>query len=682
MRQDDPLRSRKAARWDELERSGVSPDEATRRVEQEFASASPSPPSAPALPAARGPAAAESTRTRTPQLATIKDAGLTFKQEAGGLARSLIRGASYGFGEELESLGALIPGGETQPERLQRIRGEMAEYRKARPGVALGAELTGGLATGLPGLARAAATRGVAGLGARALRGAAGQGALAGAGEAEGGLGARTAGAVTGGVTGGLLGGVLGRGAQAVRTRSARGGPADVGAQFVRELMGQGKLRPGPLRQEAAQMAQIAPETRMADLLGEGGQRAARGQAGLGGEAGQQIGERMRTRYAERPARMQEVLTRSTGKTPENLVETLDEFRAVRKELADPLYAEAYRHPPIVDDAIESLISTRPALRQAERDAQESLANRGIQMPTVDTPEGPVAARTPEYLDYMKRALDDMIYLGRRPGEGGLGRTKLRDLQGLRAEFVERLDNVIPGYSEARAAYAGETALIQAMEEGAEFATKRTKATEVKAATKAFSESEREMFQRGYLDNLRQRIDEDKLKPAELRSPAFADRVTAVFGDKTPAVLDGLSAELRLMQTAGMVEAGSRTAPLAVDIERAAEPATRLGRGLMLGRAAVRDPLALAARSVDLLAEPLSAAARQSRRGARTEALLTSAADVGPLLDRVQRDVLSQRAGQRARQRVGQQAGPRIGRVAGQQLVRGLFAPTVFDEEP
>lgn len=41
MRQNDPLRSQKADRWDALVNSGISPSEATQRVEQEFASKRP-----------------------------------------------------------------------------------------------------------------------------------------------------------------------------------------------------------------------------------------------------------------------------------------------------------------------------------------------------------------------------------------------------------------------------------------------------------------------------------------------------------------------------------------------------------------------------------------------------------------------------------------------------------------
>lgn len=598
---------------------------------------------------------------------------LTLKQEAQGAARSVARGAFFGFGEELESLPYLLPGGETREEALKRIRGEMAQYSEARPAVSTALEVAGGLATGPAGVVRSA---GKAGLrealkyGAkRVATGAVGQGALSGAGEAEGGVVNRLAGATIGAATGGVAGTVLGKAGRMVGERVARGGPKDVGAQFAADLMQTAKTRPATVRQEAARLAQIAPETRLADITGEAGQRAVRGQAGFGGPAGEEVATAMRERFAGRPKRMQDVLTRSTGKTPENIVETLDDFRKARKAAADPLYEAAFANPPIVDETLEAFIEQRPSLKLAQQEAAVLMKEAGRPVQMIENAAGEtVPLRTPEFLDYMKGALDDILYKGKKPGEGGLGLRRLGKVQETRNEFVGMLDDRIPGYREARAAYAGDTALIQAMEEGADLAARRARSTEVKQVLDAMGDSEREMFQRGYLDTLRDRIDQDKLKPAQLRSPAFAKQVEAVFGGDAPAVLDGLAADIRLMETASMVQSGSRTAPTQVDIGRA-EARSRLGQAAMSARTAYRDPFTAAARGFDFLAEPFSSAAREARRGTRAETLLTPAAEIGPLLDRVQREIAAQRTGQA----VGQQIGRRTGRVAGQKSSAALF---------
>lgn len=650
MRQTDPLRSRKADRWDALTKSGVSPDEATRRVEEEFSSPQ--------------PAATKTTPSKP---------SLTLGEQAAGAVRSLMKGATYGLYEDLASLPYALPGGRTREEERQRIRGETAKYREANPGMAIAGEIVGGLATGPAGVVRSTGKVGLREAlkyGAkRAVSSGAGQGAIAGFGEAEGGVGNRLAGATVGATTGGLAGGVLGKAGRMVGERVARGGPKDVGANFAADLMQAAKTRPAAVRQEAARLAQIAPEARLADITGEAGQRAARGQAGFGGPAGEEVATAMRERFAGRPKRMQDVLTRSTGKTPESMVETLDDFRKSRKAAADPLYEAAFANPPIVDEALESFIEQRPSLKLAQQEAAVLMKEAGRPLQMIENAAGEaVPLRTPEFLDYMKGALDDILYKGKKPGEGGLGLRRLGKVQETRNEFVGMLDDMIPGYREARAAYAGDTALIQAMEEGADLAAKRTRSTEVKQVLDAMGDSEREMFQRGYLDTLRNRIDEDKLKPAQLRSPAFAKQIETVFGADAPAVLDGLAADLRLMETASMVQAGSRTAPTQVDIGRA-EARSRLGQAAMSARTAYRDPFTAAARGFDFLAEPFSSAAREARRGTRTETLLTPAAEIGPLLDRVQREMAAQRTGQA----IGQQIGRRTGRVAGQQSSAALF---------
>lgn len=623
-------------------------------------------------PSAARPAAAPARKATPPK------PSLTAGEEAAGLVRSLVRGATLGFGEDIESLGYLWPGGETPQQARQRIRGEMAKYSEARPVISTAAEIGGGLLTGGAGAVRSAGRVGVREALKRAAMSSAGQGALAGAGEAEGGIGSRLAGATVGAVTGGVLGGVAGKAGQKIAERAARGGAPDVGAQFASGLIKEAQMRPASVRAEASRLQQIAPESRFADILGEPGQRAARGQAGLGGEAGQTVATAMRERYAGRPKRMQDVLTRSTGKTPESMVETLDDFRKARKAAADPLYEVAFANPPIADEALETLIEQRPSLKLAQQEAAVLMKEAGRPVQMIQNAAGEtVPLRTPEFLDYMKGALDDILYKGKKPGEGGLGLRRLGKVQETRNEFVDMLDAKIPGYREARAAYAGDTALIHAMEEGADLAAKRTRSTEVKQVLDAMGESEREMFQRGYLDTLRDRIDQDKLKPAQLRSPAFAKQIETVFGDDAPAVLDGLAADLRLMETASMVQSGSRTAPTQVDIGRA-EARSRFGQAAMSARAAYRDPLAAAARGFDFLAEPFSAAAREARRGTRAETLLTPAAEIGQLLDRVQREMLAQRRGQQARQQIG----PRAGRIGAQQTTSALFGTPFQENQP
>lgn len=222
MRQNDPLRSRKADRWDALVNSGVSPGEATRRVEQEFA-------------------APEPQKTDPP---------LTLGQRAIGTARAGAQGLLAGFGEEIEALPRLIPGGESYGEAVQRIRGEMKQFSEAYPKTAMGAELLGGLATGVYGAGRAIAAKGLAKGVGKAIASDVGQGALSGAGAAEGDLRSRLQGALVGGTLGAAIPYVGGKAIRAVTPASRQIGEAAqagyAGAQRMAanaaERMGMGRV--------------------------------------------------------------------------------------------------------------------------------------------------------------------------------------------------------------------------------------------------------------------------------------------------------------------------------------------------------------------------------------------------------------------------------------------------------
>ncbi len=166
------------------------------------------------------------------------------KQFGKGLARSAAQGLAFGFGEELEALPYLLPGGETREEALKRIRGEMSEYRQTYPKTAIGAELVGGLATGLAGGARALAAktgaslarRGAAAAGRMAL-GNVGSSAIGGAGAAEGGLEDRLKGAATGAAIGVALPfglGVVGKAIPEAARRRVTEGAATVYGKGLR----------------------------------------------------------------------------------------------------------------------------------------------------------------------------------------------------------------------------------------------------------------------------------------------------------------------------------------------------------------------------------------------------------------------------------------------------------------
>ena len=592
-----------------------------------------------AMPAQRDIAPRESTRTpvATPrQQPTIKERPMGAGDIAKGAVRSAIgQGALFGFGEEIESALTGRP--------RQDIRGEMQEFREAYPKTAFATELAGGALTGGAG-----AARGAAGMAGRSLMRKAAEtaartaapAALAGAGQA--GEGSRTAGAVAGGIVGGTLGTL----AAPLTTRlssvfSRSGARPDAVAQEIGQLAQRANIPTTELGPRAARLSEVAPDARVMDVLGRPAVRRMRAIAALGDEPGEMVEQAMVERFAGRPERMQQALTRTTGKAAEDVLETADEIIRRRSQQADELYDVVRQNPPIQDDKLEALISSRPSLRRATQQAQNLAAEEGVRLPMLDTPDGPVPLRTPEFLDYTKRALDDMLYLGKMPGEGGLGRAEMSAVRKTKGELLTMLDNMLPGYKEARNAFAGETALKNALEEGAEASTKRAGPNELSRMVKEITtDSEREMFQRGYLDAMRQRIDAEQLKPGEIRTPKFAKALEAVFGeDDGSRIREALLEDVNLMQSASTIIAGSRTAPLAVDI---AEEATDTQPVMQAVRSFI-EPRRAFARGVGFLENLAYGQGRESTRAARAGAMLEPAEQIGPLLSRIAKEQEMQR---------------------------------------
>lgn len=280
-------------------------------------------------------------------------------------------------------------------------------------------------------------------------------------------------------------------------------------------------------------------------------------------------------------------------------------------------------------------------MRDAFKKAEALAAEDGVQLQYLDTPDGPVPVRTPEFLDYAKRALDDRLYKGKMPGEGGLGLTERRAIAKTRAEYLDMLDSMIPSYKEARDVFAGHTALKNALEDGADAATKRLDPRDVTRTVSAFTDSESEMFQRGYLDGLRTKIDAGQLRPNEIRTPRFSKMLNAVFGKNGATIQDALMADVQLMENAAQVVRGSRTSPMALDIAQEIGEKRPVASTL---RAAI-SPRDAAIRALGGIEERIQGGMTAKARGQRAETLMQPASQIGPILDALTKEAQAKARG-------------------------------------
>lgn len=554
-----------------------------------------------------------------------------------GALGTAVDGATYGFGDELVGIG--------NPAAKEAMRTDVANFARENPLASFALNTAGGIATGggLASLGKAGiplASRAAGLIGKSAIA----QGALAGAGSAEGGAQDRLMPALTGGVVGGAMGAVAGKvagkAAQALaRRREGATMPTMAGRRALSSLAQRvddsevgidGLIEAGA--KNTAQGAAIV------DNLGVPGERMLRGIRVVGGKPAETIDNVMNARLRQYPERIVDALY--NGQSIENVVQTTDDLVAQRAEAARPLYKQFRAQPSAFIPEVDALLQ-RPLFKKAVALAEDFQANTGVTPPKIALPNGKTRPlHSPEFLDNVKKALDDIIYKGRQPGEGGMGPGAMAQAKQLRSEFVERLDKAFPDYKAARDVWAGPTALKEAMEDGIEAAGGGGTPEMLQKTLSTMGESEREMFRRGFVDQLRQQVEKGGIKPAKTEQRDLIKRIDAVFGDDANMILTRLRDEVAANRTATTITKGSQTADKQADVMGELNPAGQhLSRLFFLPQRF----------KADVLDNLLSAATNPFDRATRQEltSLLLSPADNADILKKLAAEVGAQRTATR-----------------------------------
>ncbi len=467
------------------------------------------------------------------------------------LRDTFAQGLTFGFADEaaaaLGATGDLMRGdtniGRNYDRRVAQHRADLKQAESDHPLASLASNVVGSLPTMLiPGLNAARGAK-LSQTAWNAVKAGAKAGALSGAGAAEGGPVERGVGAIKGGLFGGASGGAVGvvippatRVGKAVAQRTADAFADSALGQWIGKLPG---VQPPGGNRGVEKVAQALEKDGLsplqaamrADELAVGGKPAVMADAGrtstlrLGrdvinaGPAGTaDVVEQLATRADEAGARITNDLVATTGLRgdAQQVATALMQQRAAA---AAPLYERAYTagaRP--VDDPIILGMLRLPEFQQAVRAGYKLAAVEGVNIPAVrDTQGRTVRVPTLQVLDYVKRGLDDILYSGKRTGT--IGRGMLRALETRRQEFLSRLDQLYPDYAKARAVYAGDTRMLEAIEMGQEFARKNP--VDIRAALAQLSSpAEREHYLIGAVDSLKQAIG---------NSPDGSDIVRRVF---------------------------------------------------------------------------------------------------------------------------------------------------------
>ena len=524
-------------------------------------------------------------------------------------ARAFGKGLLFDFADEAEAATRMLSEGKISPDEYYRIKSQInADYNdwaKKNTGEALGLELSGGVAgafipgfgqlgTGMRG-ARAALRAGetlaspllsAAKAGARS---GALSGALSGLGQSETLAPSDVLPSVLSGATiGGVTGGVLGPSAEMLGRRLGGGrSAADAVDRRVADILY--SSTPSPARAAGATALAQKYDVPTPYGLSTPELTALTEKVLAKPSAGQPaLAEQLVRRQAVATPRVQEQVRRALPGT-EDYFTAEDAITSNLRKIGENEYQRAFAVGPVNDRELIDL-ANNPELSSVWAKAQRLARLEGRDLPVKMEPvldEGgalvglrPTSQTIPDVqsLDYLKRALDDTIDAGFR-GNAGVGKAEANVLkERIRGPLVRRLDELVPEYREARALYAGDLEVRDALRLGRDILKNKMRPQQLEREINGIpgrqapmSEGEREALKTG----ARQAIFEPLEDVTSNRN--FAQRIRGIRGDnsalqKLKMVIDpaeykfferALRREDELFARGSKVLGGSRTTPLA-----------------------------------------------------------------------------------------------------------------------
>lgn len=178
-----------------------------------------------------------------------------------------------------------------------------------------------------------------------------------------------------------------------------------------------------------------------------------------------------------------------------------------RKAAAGPAYATAYEAPPVDIGEFRDFAGS-PLFRQAYDRARGISEKEFIKLPDGTEVIQPLPERFTSNealdwrtLDLMKQGLDDLIKEGKVQG---IGANEQGAIKGYLQRFVDKLDSLNPAYKAARDAFAGPTAMTEALDAGRAALTED--APVLAANLEKLSDSEKLMYRLGALQALETKL--------------------------------------------------------------------------------------------------------------------------------------------------------------------------------
>lgn len=442
------------------------------------------------------------------------------------LARSLEQGASFHWGDEANA--GLTPGPYAQ--NVEQERGKQERYGASHPWANTGLEMAGGAASGLAvnrvagalmdkAKGKAGALAALANLASKyapkkflpksAAIGA-GAGVVAGAGSAQD-MDSMPGQAAQQGAIGSILGPLSGlvskygvNGAMGLVDKM-RGNAIPGGAKKVLDALAADQDTAAEVQARLARAQRIGAPSMMADVGGPNVQALARGVATKPGpQVGQFVGQ-LADRQGQSNERVQDLVNKALK--PDDYSTKLTELTTNLYQNAKPLYQQAYsQYPKIKSQVLQDILNT-PSGGKAAKAAFKMMQDAGEPIGKADV-SGMVRKPSLQYLDYVKRSLDDIVDKSERAGN----MNQARIVRTMRNKLRDELDTATTdpsggpsAYAQARGQYAGDLEVLDALKMGRDDFSKMS-ARDLGQQVDKMSFAEKDALRTGVAENLFQQI--------------------------------------------------------------------------------------------------------------------------------------------------------------------------------
>jgi len=358
--------------------------------------------------------------------------------------------------------------------------------------------------------------------------GVAGKALMAGAA----GLGSEAAGQVAQGtrfepaarVAGAVIGGA-GAAKAADVTRAVTSPNVQAGADIARAIS-RDETTADELMKKLQEVRKIRPDATLADVGGENVRGIVERVAQTPGAGRTIINPALTERQQSQMGRISKDLTDLTGNN-KTAVQAINETMDARKVAATPLYDRAMnfnaRQSPEILAAWEAETSQGWGKQILESpDFKRSLQTEyGITDPT--------NAPFMRVIDAWKKEADGLVGEAVRSGNNN----RARVIGEMRDRVVAAVDKANPAYQQARAAWAGPSSYMDAIEDGRNILSNKISADEVKSTIAGMSAADQEAYRIGALSAIRGKMGNDPAKMADLtkylRSPEVKAKVAAIM---------------------------------------------------------------------------------------------------------------------------------------------------------